>query len=249
MKLKKEFLMLGFAGMLASCLSNDDPEYNFVIFSDTQSSTRAKALYADQTLDTLSVLGDTKCSLTATTYYEGDSTFSAVYNPNWITISSVANDQVTASWKTEFSINTTGLFRIFQATISDESQDGVGVNRTIQYPFLNIASIDMYTYGACKDGIYTVSEKYSKGTAQTDSLIFTIYDKNWTLETSDINALQLRLEKNGEAQSSVSNAAGTYKVYYVLTYNGTGEERSSTLTLKTESGVVNRIIIKQPTVE
>jgi hypothetical protein len=245
MKLKKEILLFGMAGLLASCLGNDDPEYNYVIFSDTQTSTRAKVLYADQTLDTLSVLGDTKCTMTGTNYFEGDTIFSTVYNPSWITISSMVTDKVTAAWKTEFTPNTSGLFRIFQATISDESQDGVGVNRTVQYPYLNISSIDMYNYGICQDGIYTVTETYTKGTAQTDSLSFTIYDKNWTLETSDVNAIQLRLEKDGEAQSSVSDAAGTYKVYYVLTYNGTGEERSTTLKLSTESGVENRIVIKQ----
>jgi hypothetical protein len=245
MKLKKEILMLGMTGLLASCLSDDEATYRYVIFSDTQTSTRSQVIYADQTKDTLIVLGDSKCTMTGTIYAEGDSTLSQVYNPTWMTLNNYVTQTGTAAWIAQFTPNTSGRTRMFQATISDESGEGQGASRTYQVPYLNISSFSM-SYGKVQDDVYTLNVSTSKGTQQTDSLIFTIYDQQWTLETSDVNALQLRLTKEGEAQSYVTDGPGTYKVYFVLGYNATGEERSMTLKLSTDNGVENRIVIKQP---
>ncbi len=246
MKLKKEFLMLGMAGLLASCLSDDEATYHFVIFSDTQTSTRSQLLYADQTKDTLIVLGDSKCTMSGTLYTETDTASTQqVYNPAWMSISNYVTENSTAAWTLSFTPNNSGLTRMFQATVSDESGEGQGASRTYQVPYLNISSFSM-AYGYTQDDVYTLNVSATKGTQQTDSLSFTIYDNQWTLETSDVNALQLRLTKDGEAQSSISNGAGTYKVYFVMGYNATGAERSMALKLSTANGVVNRIVIKQP---
>lgn len=211
---------LALAAMLIVSCSKKENSYDFAqIIYPYGAGT---VVYADQILDTLRF---------STTY-----DWSLSIDGDWLRINpdSMAGTVPEGYYMmvkvgVSFDANTTGEERVGYVYFNADGRSLV--TAYAQRGHLNIKRPNRM------DGRYQL---YATATQESDSVIFSTYSHDWTLEFKDTAPDWMHLA----ADAGTSGRAGEYKVKYTLDPNTTTSERQAVLVLRSR-GVMSEIQIKQ----